>query len=61
MIEARHYQLCLAEGLIAEAAEGVLRQRSAGILLHPTSLPDGVIGEPARAFLEFLQIGRAHV
>lgn len=41
--------------------EGVLRQRSAGILLHPTSLPDGVIGEPARAFLEFLRRARCGV
>jgi 4-alpha-glucanotransferase len=29
--------------------------RSAGILLHPTSLPDGLIGEWAYAFVDFLR------
>jgi 4-alpha-glucanotransferase len=32
----------------------VLRRRSAGILLHPTSLPDGRIGAAAFAFVDFL-------
>jgi 4-alpha-glucanotransferase len=35
--------------------EPVLRRRSAGILLHPTSLPDGRIGASAFAFVDFLR------
>jgi 4-alpha-glucanotransferase len=35
--------------------EPVLRRRNAGILLHPTSLPDGRIGESAFAFVDFLR------
>ena len=37
------------------ADEPVLRRRNAGILLHPTSLPDGRIGESAFAFVDFLR------
>jgi 4-alpha-glucanotransferase len=33
----------------------VLRRRDAGILLHPTSLPDGRIGESAYRFVDFLR------
>jgi 4-alpha-glucanotransferase len=35
-------------------AAGILSQREAGILLHPTSLPTGVIGPDAGRFLDFL-------
>jgi 4-alpha-glucanotransferase len=35
--------------------EPVLCLRNAGILLHPTSLPDGRIGDDAFAFVDFLQ------
>jgi len=35
--------------------EPVLRRRNAGILLHPTSLPDGRIGDSAFAFVDFLR------
>jgi 4-alpha-glucanotransferase len=35
--------------------EPVLRRRAAGILLHPTSLPGGRIGEAAFAFVDFLR------
>lgn len=35
-------------------ATGILTQREAGILLHPTSLPGGVLGADASRFLHFL-------
>ncbi|MEX2126193.1 MAG: 4-alpha-glucanotransferase [Woeseia sp.] len=38
------------------APAGVPGRRSAGILLHPTSLPDGKIGECALAFVDFLRV-----
>ena len=44
-----------AIGEISGPGEPVLRRRSAGILLHPTSLPDGRIGDSAFAFVDFLR------
>jgi 4-alpha-glucanotransferase len=36
------------------ASDGVLERREAGVLLHPTALPGGRIGEAALGFIEFL-------
>lgn len=41
---------------ISVPGEPVLRRRSAGILLHATSLPDGRIGDSAFAFVDFLRL-----
>lgn len=38
----------------APGAAGVLTRREAGVLLHPTSLPAGSLGEHAARFLDFL-------
>ena len=39
---------------VAGAPAPVLDRRRAGVLLHPTSLPGGSLGAPARAFVDFL-------
>ncbi|HEX7719034.1 MAG TPA: 4-alpha-glucanotransferase [Woeseiaceae bacterium] len=41
--------------------ESVLKSRSAGIILHPTSLPDGRIGNDAFRFAHFLSQARCQV
>jgi 4-alpha-glucanotransferase len=40
---------------------GILAQREAGILLHPTSLPGGVLGADVSRFLDFLARARCRV
>lgn len=42
-------------------SDEVLTRRSAGILLHPTSLPDGTIGGSAHEFMDFLLRSGCHV
>ncbi|MEX0976264.1 MAG: 4-alpha-glucanotransferase [Woeseia sp.] len=45
----------------AIGAENVLKTRAAGIILHPTSLPDGRIGNHAFRIADFLSQARCHV
>ncbi|MEK6771261.1 MAG: hypothetical protein AABY62_06455 [Pseudomonadota bacterium] len=39
------------------SAQPVLDRRRAGVLLHPTSLPAGDLGDDARRFVDFLAGG----
>ena len=42
------------------AMSKVFDRRRAGVLLHPTSLPDsahGALGQAARSFVDWLQVG----
>ena len=44
----------------ARVALRVLDRRRAGVLLHPTSLPDasfGALGQAARSFIDWLVVG----
>lgn len=45
----------------AAPAGGVLEQRAAGILLHPTSLPGGRLGPAAHTLVDFLAQARCRV